>query len=134
MMKSQEAIRNKLRTAFLVHAEGHIRKHLANVEVLLSNPAGIGEHGDIVGEIEKELKEVAHYEDLVDAMKKYFPEVDPLFDFNSSINSEYWVGDVITVTSLKFLAAALTIVGPPISIFSIILLWMFVLFKIFSNG
>ena len=56
-MKSQEAIRNKLRTAFLIHAEGHIRKHLANVEVLLSNPAGIGEHGDIVGEIEKELKE-----------------------------------------------------------------------------
>ena len=50
-MKSQEAIKNKLRTAFLVHAEGHIRKHLANVEVLLSNPAGIGEHGDIVGEI-----------------------------------------------------------------------------------
>ena len=80
MMKSQEAIRNKLRTAFLVHAEGHIRKHLANVEVLLSKPAGIGEHGDIVGEIEKELKEVAHYEDLVDAMKKYFPEVDPLFE------------------------------------------------------
>ena len=74
MMKSQEAIRNKLRTAFLVHAEGHIRKHLANVEVLLSNPVGIGEHGDIINEIEKELKEVAHYEDLIDAMNKYFPD------------------------------------------------------------
>ena len=80
MMKSQEAIRNKLRTAFLVHAEGHIRKHLANVEVLLSNPVGIGEHGDIINEIEKELKEVAHYEDLIAAMKKYFPEIDPLFE------------------------------------------------------
>ena len=80
MMKSQEAIRNKLRTAFLVHAEGHIRKHLANVEVLLSNPVGIGEHGDIINEIEKELKEVAHYEDLVAAMKKYFPQVDELFE------------------------------------------------------
>ena len=79
-MKSQEAIKNKLRTAFLVHAEGHIRKHLANVEVLLSNPAGIGEHGDIVGEIEKELKEAT--EDLESAVeeKKYFPDVDPLFE------------------------------------------------------
>ena len=53
-MKSQEAIRNKLRTAFLVHAEGHIRKHLANVEVLLSNPAGFGEHGERGGQIEYE--------------------------------------------------------------------------------
>ena len=54
--------------------QGHIEKHLANVEVLLSNPVGIGEHGDIINEIEKELKEVAHYEDLIDAMNKYFPD------------------------------------------------------------
>ena len=80
MMKSQEAIRKKLIAAFLAHSEGHIRKHLANTEVLLSNPVGIGEHGDIINEIEKELKEVAHYEDLIAAMKKYFPEIDPLFE------------------------------------------------------
>ena len=67
-------IKNRLRTAFLIHAKGHIEKHLANVDVLMSRPAGIGEHGDIINEIEKELKEVAHYEDLIDAMKKYFPE------------------------------------------------------------
>ena len=29
---------------------------------------------DIINEIEKELKEVAHYEDLIDAMNKYFPD------------------------------------------------------------
>ena len=77
---NQKAIREKLKSAFLFHAEGHIKKHLANVEVLLSNPVGIGEHGDIINEIEKELKEVAHYEDLVAAMKKYFPQVDELFE------------------------------------------------------
>ena len=71
---NQKAIKEKLKSAFLFHAKGHIEKHLANVEVLLSNPVGIGEHGDIINEIEKELKEVAHYEDLIDAMKKYFPE------------------------------------------------------------
>ena len=77
---NQKTIREKLKSAFLFHAEGHIKKHLANVEVLLSNPVGIGEHGDIINEIEKELKEVAHYEDLVAAMKKYFPQVDELFE------------------------------------------------------
>ena len=53
---------------------------LTNLKVLLENPVGIGEHGDIINEIEKELKEVAHYEDLIDAMKKYFPEIDELFE------------------------------------------------------
>ena len=55
---NQKAIKQKLISAFLVHAEGHIRKHLANVEVLLSNPTGIGEHADIVGEID--CKSVDH--------------------------------------------------------------------------
>ena len=40
--------------------------------MLLNNPRGIGEHGDIIGEIEKELEEVAKYEDLMIVMNKYF--------------------------------------------------------------
>ena len=62
----------KLKEAFLAHADGHIKKHIANVEVLLNNPRGIGEHGDIISEIEKELEEVAKYEDLIKVMNKYF--------------------------------------------------------------
>ena len=62
----------KLKEAFLAHADGHIKKHVANVEVLLNNPRGIGEHGDIISEIEKELEEVAKYEDLITVMNKYF--------------------------------------------------------------
>ena len=65
-------IKEKLKEAFLAHADGHIKKHIANVEVLLNNPRGIGEHGDIIGEIEKELEEVAKYEDLMIVMNKYF--------------------------------------------------------------
>ena len=61
----------KLKEAFLAHADGHIKKHVANVEVLLNNPTGIGEHGDIISEIEKELNEVAKYEDLITVMNKY---------------------------------------------------------------
>jgi hypothetical protein len=48
--------------------------------VLLDNPRGIGEHGDIVSEIEKELHEVAKYEDLIEAMNKYFPEEKDLIE------------------------------------------------------
>ena len=62
----------KLKEAFLAHADGHIKKHIANVEVLLNNPRGIGEHGDIISEIEKELEEVAKYEDLMILINKYF--------------------------------------------------------------
>ena len=61
----------KLKEAFLAHADGHIKKHIANVEVLLNNPRGIGEHGDIISEIEKELEEVAKYEDLITVINKY---------------------------------------------------------------
>ena len=52
--------------------KGHIDKHVANVEVLMNKPVGIGEHGDIIESIEKEMKQVAEYEDLKVCMEKYF--------------------------------------------------------------
>ena len=64
-------MREKLLKSFRSHAQGHVDKHLANVEVLLTNPAGIGEHGDIIDEIEKELDEVAKYDDLLAMVEKY---------------------------------------------------------------
>lgn len=64
-------MRDKLIEAFVSHARGHIDKHVANVEVLLHNPVGIGEHGDIINEIEKELDEVAKYDDLLAMVDKY---------------------------------------------------------------
>jgi hypothetical protein len=64
-------MRDKLIEAFVSHARGHVDKHVANVEVLLHNPVGIGEHGDIINEIEKELDEVAKYDDLLAMVDKY---------------------------------------------------------------
>jgi hypothetical protein len=54
------------------HAEGHIAKHRANVQVYLTNPAGIGEHSDIIEAIEHELMEMAKYDDQVEMLNKYF--------------------------------------------------------------
>ena len=70
-------MRENIIEAVKKQAEGHIEKHKTNVEVLLQKPVGIGEHGDILTEIEKELKIVAEYDDQLEVIKKYF-EQDPL--------------------------------------------------------
>ena len=67
-------MREKLIKAFISHAQGHIDKHVANVEVYLANPAGIGEHSDIIEAIEIEMKQIAEYDDQLEMMKKYFSE------------------------------------------------------------
>ena len=54
-------MREQIIKALLAHAQGDIAKHKANVEVYLSNPAGIGEHSDVMGAIEEELNMIAKY-------------------------------------------------------------------------
>ena len=58
--------------ALKAHAQGHIEKHKLNVEVILQKPVGIGEHGDILTEAEKELKVIAEYDDQLEMLNKYF--------------------------------------------------------------
>jgi hypothetical protein len=65
-------MRDTLIKALLAHAKGDIQKHIANVEVYLSNPAGIGEHSNIVEAIEEELNMIAKYQDQVDVINTYF--------------------------------------------------------------
>ena len=64
--------REQLIKALLAHAQGDIQKHVANVEVYLTNPAGIGEHSNIVEAIEQELDMIAKYQDQIDMINKYF--------------------------------------------------------------
>ena len=53
---------------------GMINKHLANMEVLLTNPVGIGEdsHQDIQAVIEIELGKIADYHDKLEVLQKFF--------------------------------------------------------------
>jgi len=53
------------------HAQGHIAKHVANVEVYLNQSVGIGEHSDIIEAIEQELDEIAKYHDQIEALTTY---------------------------------------------------------------
>ena len=70
-------MRDKLINAIKSHAQGHIDKHKANVEVYLTNPVGVGEHPDIIEAVEKELKVIAEYDDQLQIIEKYFPTKDP---------------------------------------------------------
>ena len=65
-------MREQLIKALLAHAQGDIQKHVANVEGYLTNPAGIGEHSNIVEAIEGELDMIAKYQDQIDIIHKYF--------------------------------------------------------------
>ena len=53
---------------------GMINKHIANVEILLTNPVGIGEdsHQDIQAVIEVELGKIADYHDKLEVLQKFF--------------------------------------------------------------
>lgn len=66
-------MRNEIIEGLKSHAVGHINKHKMNVEIYLNNPAGIGEHPDVLEAIEQELKVIAEYQDQLDILEKYFP-------------------------------------------------------------
>lgn len=65
-------MRDALINAAKQHAEAHIKKHRMNVEVYLTNPAGIGEHSDIMEAIEQEIEQMAKYHDHLEILKEYF--------------------------------------------------------------
>ena len=64
-------MRDDLLRALKAHAQGHIQKHKANLEVYLSNPVGIGEHPDIIAAMEAELEQLAKWDDNFEMIKKY---------------------------------------------------------------
>ena len=64
-------MREQMISALLAHAKGDLEKYRANVEVYLNNPAGIGEHSDIMEAIEHELDRIAKYMDQIEVIQKY---------------------------------------------------------------
>ena len=66
-------LRNDLLKASKTHFIAHIEKHRVNVENLLNNSVGIGEHADIMDTIEKELEEISKYHDLLEVLSTFFP-------------------------------------------------------------
>ena len=66
--------RENMLDAVIEHAKGHIAKHSMNVEVYLSNAAGVGEHPDILEAVEKELEIIAKYHDQIEVIENTLVE------------------------------------------------------------
>lgn len=69
---TKRTLREQMIEAVIKHAEAHIEKHRMNVEVYLTNPVGVGEHSEVMDEIEKQLDEMAKYQDHIDILESYF--------------------------------------------------------------
>ncbi len=52
--------------------EAEIAHAQANIKVYLENPAGIGEHPDLVGAVDDQIDKMAHAEDKLEILKKYY--------------------------------------------------------------
>ena len=65
-------MKNKLLKLLIIHLSGEVAKHKANLTVYLSNPAGIGEHPDIIEAMRGELSKLAAAEEELDTLSKHF--------------------------------------------------------------
>ena len=65
-------------SAAIKHADGLYERHKENLATLIQNPVGIGEHGDIIEEMDKHAKLAMEYKDLRDF---YMNE----FNFNAEL-------------------------------------------------
>lgn len=69
-------LRNRMINATIDHMKGKIAMHKANAEVYLTNPAGIGEHSDVMQALEHELKQIAEYQDILEVAQSIMPDYD----------------------------------------------------------
>jgi len=55
--------------ALHAHALGNIGLHKANIEIYLKNPAGIGEHSDILEAVQSEFDKMAVHQDRLELIE-----------------------------------------------------------------
>ena len=52
--------------------EGEKQYHKANIEIYLSNPAGIGEHPDILAAVDAEIEKMVSAEEKINLLVHYW--------------------------------------------------------------
>ena len=65
-------MRNLILEAARKQAEGVVAVHKTNIEVYLTNPAGIGEHSDVIEAVIEELNKLAEADDRLEMLNKHF--------------------------------------------------------------
>ena len=63
---------NYLLEALIKRLEGEIAMAKANIQVYIDNPAGIGEHPDVVQAVESQIEAIANAEEKIDTIRKHF--------------------------------------------------------------
>jgi|TARA_R110001599_G_scaffold155026_3_gene340735 hypothetical protein len=63
---------NYLLEALIKKLEGEVAMAKANIKVYEVNPAGIGEHPDIVQAIETQIEAIANAEEKIETIRKHF--------------------------------------------------------------
>tara|TARA_R100000908_G_scaffold55412_1_gene30690 strand:- start:323 stop:526 length:204 start_codon:yes stop_codon:yes gene_type:complete len=65
-------MRNEILRALKANATGNIEKARLNIEIYLKNPVGIGEHPDVLAAIQDQVDLIAHEEERIEVLQKYF--------------------------------------------------------------
>jgi hypothetical protein len=67
-------LRSDIIDALIKKFESAISTHKVNVEIMLENTVGVGEHSNIIETIERELEIITEYDDKLKVLIKYFTD------------------------------------------------------------
>jgi hypothetical protein len=67
-------MRQEIISVLKQHFEAHILKHKMNVDIMLNNPMALHDHTNLMDAIEKEVAQIAEYQDKLEIMENYFKE------------------------------------------------------------
>ena len=67
-------LRENIIKALIDKFEGEISAHKINVEIMLENTVGVGDHPNITETIEQELETISKYDDKLNVLTKYFTD------------------------------------------------------------
>ena len=71
----------KILTALATRYQSEIQSSLANIDVYMGNPAGIGEHPDIAGAVDEEIVKLSEAIEKYQTVKSFSEgELDYLFN------------------------------------------------------
>ena len=65
-------MRNLIKEALIKKYDGDIATANANMQVYLANPVGIGEHSEIMAEVDKQLEKIAAAEEKKEMLIKHY--------------------------------------------------------------
>ena len=76
--------------------ESIIQKHVANINIFLENPAGVGEHEDLLGTIVKEVKKILGTPKIIDKIEELHTSFEMWsYSSDSSVHLLYFVNNLL---------------------------------------